>query len=340
MGNPSPEALSVARQKVEDEHLGKGNVHSVFEGEITKDGKPTGEIGVVVSVDKKLPSAQIANPVPQYVPACGESVRVKVVEAPRPSPELLFLSDAAIVAFAMSAMAPQNNIEDWQRCHQCPMPGGVQIAPNQAGWVGTLSCAVKGKDRNGRKIVGALTNYHVAVSQEQAGILMGQPSGASGDWFAKLDRWAPIQFSTNANNRVDGAFLNTWRDDKQYAPGCHTVKPEQLNLGRINPNPVLTHQIGDLVHKSGRTTGYQKGRVTGINGTSHIAYSQGTARFVGQTIITGESGLFSGPGDSGSLVLTQADNRPYGLLFAGGGGTTIINPIRDVIEAFDLEFFA
>ena len=43
---------------------------------------------------------------------------------------------------------------------------------------------------------------------------------------------------------------------------------------------------------------------------------------------------FGGPGDSGSLVVTQADRRPIGILFGGGGYDTILNPISPVLNRF------
>lgn len=336
MHGPSLDALKAARDEIERRFLGKGgNVHTVYIGEKTVGGEGTGEPAVVVSVDSKLPVAQIAKAerLPSEIVVAGQKVPVDIVQADQPRITRLLLSDAT--AFA------QGPIGDWQKCHDCPIPGGVQIAPEHAGWVGTLSCAVEYESPDGGRKFGALTNYHVAVSKEQRGIRMGQPSGSGGDWFAKLDNWAPISFSQGASNRVDGAVLDTWRDDGKYAPGTHTVKPEQFNLGAITPEPVLVagQKVGDRVHKSGRTTGYRAGRVIGIGATSHVGYDGGTARFVDQLVIQGDGGDMSQPGDSGSLILTESGNRPYALLFAGGGGQTIANPIQFVIEAFGLRFF-
>lgn len=337
------EALLEAKQKIEDQYLGKGRVHTVYIGEIEKAGVNNGQIGVVALVDEKIPIAQLSADeiIPRSVEAEGDCIPVDVQQSPQPTDLRLMLNSMDLVDFAIAQttdVLPQG-IDEWRQCFQVPIPGGVQIAPENAGWVGTLTCACIGKDVDGREIVGCLSNYHVAVSEERPGVRMGQPAGAGGDWFAKLVSWSPMQFSTGASNRVDAAFMSTWRDDGIYAPGCHTVKPEQYKIGKINPSPVLQHRIGDRVQKSGRTTGHQFGRVVGVDATSHIGYGQGTARFVGQTIIRGDNGDFSGPGDSGSLVLSE-DNRPYGLLFAGGGGTTIINTIADVMEVMKVRFFS
>lgn len=54
-------------------------------------------------------------------------------------------------------------------------------------------------------------------------------------------------------------------------------------------------------------------------------------------MIVGTKGKFSRGGDSGSLIVTQNENKnPVGLLFAGGGRWTIANPIGLVLDAFDV----
>jgi hypothetical protein len=342
---PTYEDFEKARDHLEKKFLGKGgNVHTVYIGEVEKHGMPTEEVGLIVLVDDKIPRAQLSQdailPEAMNLPG-GNVVPVDVQISPQPKELKLMMSDPMFTSLAAQASTMAGNISEWRSCRACPLPGGVQIAPAGAGWVGTLSAACRFRNADGKMIYGAFTNYHVAVSSGERGHKMGHPGGNQGWWFGKLDRFAPIQFSTNAQNRVDAAVIDTWRDDGKFAPGTHTVKPEQLNLGKINPRPVLLadQKIGDRCHKSGRTTGYMKGRVVGIGGTSHISYDQGTARFVDQLIFKGDTGDMSQPGDSGSLILTESDNRPYALLFAGGGGTTIANPIEFVMKAFDMEFF-
>ena len=91
--------------------------------------------------------------------------------------------------------------------------------------------------------------------------------------------------------------------------------------------------------KSGRTTGVTRGKIVGLNSTTRVGYGEGTATFVDQIILKNNQGRdMSGPGDSGSLILTD-DLRPLCLLFAGGGGTTIANPIKYVLEWSQGRFF-
>ncbi|MEK7424998.1 MAG: fibronectin type III domain-containing protein, partial [Actinomycetota bacterium] len=56
------------------------------------------------------------------------------------------------------------------------------------------------------------------------------------------------------------------------------------------------------------------------------------ARFVNQIAVTPDA--FSAGGDSGSLIVTQGGNQPVALLFAGGEGRTIGNPIDLVLQRF------
>ena len=92
------------------------------------------------------------------------------------------------------------------------------------------------------------------------------------------------------------------------------------------------------VQKYGRTTGLTTGKVSGVFATVNVDYRIGIARFVDQIIVTGSSGEFSAPGDSGSLVVTsgsgEKDRQPLGLLFGGSPLTTIISPIDLVLDRF------
>jgi len=76
-----------------------------------------------------------------------------------------------------------------------------------------------------------------------------------------------------------------------------------------------------------------------VNVTVQVCYvSNGatcikSARFVNQIAVS--PGTFSGGGDSGSLIVTNDDNKnPVGLLFAGSTARTLANPIGDVLSRF------
>lgn len=94
--------------------------------------------------------------------------------------------------------------------------------------------------------------------------------------------------------------------------------------------------LGMRVRKSGRTTDYTEGTITLLNATVNVAYNtnqgQRTARFTGQIITE----AMSQGGDSGSLIVDQAENKAVGLLFAGSSAATIFNPIDRVLDALNV----
>jgi len=87
------------------------------------------------------------------------------------------------------------------------------------------------------------------------------------------------------------------------------------------------------VQKFGRTTRYTKDKVIAIDTTVKVNYGGPIAVFEHQIV----AGPMSAGGDSGSLVLDM-DNRPVGLLFAGSKDVTIMNEIRRVMDALEIEF--
>lgn len=99
--------------------------------------------------------------------------------------------------------------------------------------------------------------------------------------------------------------------------------------------------LGTRVRKAGRTTEHTFGTVTGVEASVSVNYSsipgQKLAPFAHQIIIEGDGGDFSAGGDSGSIILND-DNYAVGLLFAGGGGQTIANPISEVVRLLGVRF--
>ena len=98
-------------------------------------------------------------------------------------------------------------------------------------------------------------------------------------------------------------------------------------------NPLTTPSLNLAVKKSGRTTGLTRGEILIIGTTIRVGYNGGTATFYDQIGIQSSAGSFSLGGDSGSLIVTESDNRPVGLLFAGSDTWTFANPIGRVITA-------
>jgi hypothetical protein len=213
-----------------------------------------------------------------------------------------------------------------------PVPIGVSTGNAGECSSGTIGARVK----SGTTTY-ALSNNHVYALENHAAIgsTVLQPgrydlncaTGGSNEFLGTLTRFVTINFSTSANNRADAAI----------------AAASTANLGKSTPSngygtpgatPVAA-SLNQVVRKYGRTSGLTTGSVVGLNATINVAYSSGTARFVGQIMIVG-TGQFSRAGDSGSLIV-DSSNRPVGLLFAGSSsGTTYANQIGDVLRALSV----
>lgn len=115
-------------------------------------------------------------------------------------------------------------------------------------------------------------------------------------------------------------------------------------IGRLAGVAVEPLDIGDEVHKVGRTTGVRGGRVTAIEVDGvQVEYDTGIFRFDNQIEIEGQGArAFSDSGDSGSLIVND-ELEAAALLFAGsdeggsnGRGLTYGNPIEAVLSRMRL----
>jgi len=214
-----------------------------------------------------------------------------------------------------------------------PVPIGVSTGNANENSAGTIGCRVKDSDGN----VYALSNNHVYARENEAtiGENVLQPGRYDGgktpeDVIGTLYAFKPIIFLTTASNDI-----NDINDiDAAIAlsdTGSLGNSTPSNGYGTPSSNPV-SPTINMKVMKYGRTTGQTSGEIYLINATVNVGYDSGTARFVGQIIIT--PGSFSKPGDSGSLIVRQSDKRPVGLLFAGSSSFTVANPITTVLNYF------
>jgi hypothetical protein len=194
---------------------------------------------------------------------------------------------------------------------------------------GTIGCVVYKSGKNY-----FLSNNHVFARENKAtigediiqpGLIDVNCSQISGDAVADLSQFVTISMKRTANNKVDAAIAEI-RSTTSFTPATQ--------CGYTPSSTIATATVGLQVKKCGRTTEYTEGQVTGLNVTVLISYSGGTARFINQIQFNG----MSDSGDSGSLIVTKADNKPVALLFAGSTSTTIGNPIQEVMNAFGINF--
>lgn len=95
--------------------------------------------------------------------------------------------------------------------------------------------------------------------------------------------------------------------------------------------------VGELVAKSGRTTGLTCAAVQSVATSINITYNNEcstttyTVGFSNQVIVAGSG--FSAAGDSGSLIVDQGTAEAVALFFGGDANSAVGNPVSDVLAA-------
>jgi len=185
----------------------------------------------------------------------------------------------------------------------------------------------------------------------------------SGDAVGQLSHWMPLNFDSGSQNTIDVAIA-------KISPGEMDPTGAILNIGPISASPYTFADVavGMFVQKNGRTSCLTLGQVEATDTLGKVQYEKGCgamasgiATFNHQILIQGvlapgstpivlplfpptpiglpidAATAFAAPGDSGSLVVTtETCPRPVGLLFAGGGSLTVINPIERVLDAMNV----
>ncbi len=206
-----------------------------------------------------------------------------------------------------------------------PVRCGVSIGHKDV-TAGTLGCLVRRGDDEAAHI---LSNNHVLanVNRGQVGDAILEPGPADGgsEPIAELTDFEPIALGGDPNP-FDAAIARVLN------PG--DVLPEIEAIGSV-VNPPVPPELYRSVRKHGRSTRHTVGVVMDISADLWVrVLPQESAWFVDQMAVVGVGGPFSRPGDSGSLVVDSPSRAPVGLLFAGGGDHTFVNPIQPVLERF------
>src|SRR5262249_9033546 len=160
-------------------------------------------------------------------------------------------------------------------------------------------------------------NNHVLADENRYGtgrpiLQPGELDGGrrAADAVASLTAFVPLDPSTP--NRVDCAVA-------RLEPGTGGDVASLTGIGSLAGTIARPLDVGDIVHKVGRTTGVRHGKVTAVelDGVS-VEYEIGWLSFDDQVEIEGSgSRSFSDAGDSGSLIV-DGDLKAAALLFAGG----------------------
>ena len=137
-----------------------------------------------------------------------------------------------------------------------------------------------------------------------------------------------VKINPNKDNLVDGALA------KIINP--KDVSKEILGIGTINPK-IANIKAGEIIKKSGRTTGVTQGRVLATGVIAKVWFNWKGKRIV----IHWKDQIITEPivdgGDSSSIGLNVA-NQPVGLCYAGSSRVSIFNRIQNVQKALGFTF--
>jgi len=182
-----------------------------------------------------------------------------------------------------------------------------------------------------------LSNNHILANENAAriGDTILQPGAFDGgvdpaDQIGTLTRFIPLDFFPDIpleqhNNIVDAAIATV---------NCSDIDRELHWIGRLRGwRRKANVNVGTIVQKAGRSSGYTVGRITAIQTIIDVGYSEGRGARLRDQIITTPMSL---PGDSGSLIVTM-DGLAVGLLCAGSPTVTVVNQIENVRSQLSIE---
>ena len=179
-----------------------------------------------------------------------------------------------------------------------------------------------------------LSNAHVIAMEPDTAEFLNigtpiiQPGSGDGGMLVnrvgELEAYIPIDFDPDAENYADAAIgsidggVDASPGEQFYEGGNYWVEgwTEVSN--------------GDIVRKSGRTTGVTTGEVIQTDVSVVVWYGDQSAYFVDQIVVTQENWSFAKPGDSGSAV--DKDGEFVGLVFAGSEDCTVISKAEHIID--------
>lgn len=293
--------------EVKDRHetslLAKKNVIGVGVGPRNK----RGETSVIVLVEKKEDIGALSED--DMIPTYIDGVRTDVLE--------------------IGEIKPMAGVHIERRR---PVYGGTSAIWHK-GTACTLGAIVY---RDG--VAYALQNTHCA-NPHWKGAKIGDPiiQPSPNDGGKKTGNKDIIGYSSDYRElKLDGSTLNEF-DSALVKLEVDSTKLYQEGLGGIKAE-IAQVNVGDVVWKSGRTTGVQTSKVIAKDVT--VAVNYGTDKpglFKNQIIAENTNGYFTSGGDSSSLVVNENRN-PVGQIFAGSDKIAIFSPIATIMNHFNISF--
>lgn len=302
-------ALTVDRHK--NRLYGKKNVVGIGTGLKYSNGKPTGELAVLIFVSKKQHTDKLRKR--DIIEPVIDGIKTDVVGK---------IGNLRIQHIVAQSQAINSNRER-------PIYAGSSISHLYV-TAGTLGGFFL--DSDGEVVV--LSNQHVIAGDTMKGQFGKAPKkgnatiqpgtfdgGTVNDTFAHLKAWVPLK---KRDNTEDSAIAKV--------DNVSQIVNEIRGLGKINGFGKT--YVGQKVQKVGRSTGHTTGKVISINASVCVDYG-GIVKCFNNCIVTTN---MSAGGDSGSILLDKSMNA-VGLLFGGSETVSIYNPISYPVKTYGLEIW-
>jgi len=237
------------------------------------------------------------------------------------------------------------------RTRNRPIKAGCSFM-NYLGTACTLGWFAKNKKEGEEEFIGIIANNHCCGRENKAS--KGEPDlypspydgGKLTDKVAEHWRHVNLSFNgftcpfRNFFHRIYRVFVKTITNEvdasfERITIPLSDVLYEVFKIGEVKGK--RRGNIGELVHKSGRTTGYtDKGKLIDNDWYGQVQYSRGIVFFGPCGLISGNN--FSAGGDSSSAILFEKDDYIGGLLFAGSTSNTIYCHYDRVEYLLEVEF--
>ena len=287
--NYSDSQLQQAYQKAFKAYMGRNNVTGIDIGYKYVNAQRTDDIVVRIHVREKIPESALE--ATEVFPKEIDGVPVDIIQA-------IYRPTAAIESLFE------------RRVRRDTIQPGISISHPHVS-AGTFGAVVYDKF-SGRQCI--LSNWHVLVGSNDAspGDDIIQPGSLDGGRLSR-DRIGQLERSIlNEDGDAAIAFLDN-------ASG-RSVQLAQLDTGVVVQSARMA-QFGDILEKSGRTTGVTRGKIDGW-GAYTLPYSVGARTIEGFKIVPVIDGNpnneeISSGGDSGSIWYDPQTKEGVGLHFAG-----------------------
>lgn len=305
----------------------KANLVGVGLGVKWTQGQPTGEPALLALVSRKAPLADLKPG--DRVPPMIDGVRTDVVSVGRP------MAGAAAGAGVTLTRRLRPVMGGFSIGHRDITAGTIATAAYDVLTGATFSPPSSGIGNPSQFYI--LSNNHILANGNEGriGDPILQPGPYDGgvepnDQIGTLSRFVPLDFAPDIpledhNNVVDAAVA---------AVNCSDVDRQLYWIGRLRGwRRRAAVNVGTVVQKVGRSSGYTIGRIIAIRATIDVGYGGGRGARLRDQIITT---AMSSPGDSGSIIATM-DGVAVGLLCAGSPQVTVANQIENVRSLLGVE---